>query len=147
MKTVFQSGEMTTKQTMSHVNNLMISGSPCCDEQPVQAAAGPERGLQVGSLSHRHLAECGVSLISVVFLKTLPADAGCGTLPAWLSGHHRPLRERKLPGPHRHDPGAAGTSDTSRWRIKTYGFVLQQAPLIVCVCARRTWCVSQLRPW
>lgn len=65
-------------------------GPLCSDEQPLQAASVSERGLQVS----RHSAQIALCFVVAVeemfllFLKALPADAGCWSLSAWLCGHH-----------------------------------------------------------
>lgn len=46
----------------------------------------------------------------LLFLKALPADAGCWSLSAWLCGHHWPLWKWKLQSAHSHDSRTAGRS-------------------------------------
>lgn len=106
---------------MVHVHCVhSVPGPLCSDEQPIQAAPVPERGLQVVSHSpqfsfrYSHY-RCDVVCVRCVglcvcVLKTVPADAGCWSLSTRLRGHHWPLWEWKLQSTHSDDSGAAGTS-------------------------------------
>lgn len=72
--------------------------------------------------------------------QALPADPGGGALPPRLRRHHRPLRERKLPRPHRDDPGAAGEGPGQPWETGPGAWPRAEPSL-----SPRTWCVTPPR--
>lgn len=135
------------------------------DEQPHPAAPGSQHRLQVcnrclrshvpGAGSVLNIPSPHVPALIVDFVaaslrpnspvfnpkrlvaQALPADPGGGALPPRLRRHHGPLRERKLPRPHRDDPGAAGEGPGQPWEMGPGAW-----PRAEPSPSPRTWCVT-----